>query len=81
MAEQKKAGHEIAERPQETEEHRRRWRNKRHELRDILFIALCAIISGLEDFGDMVIFGEERLEWLGKSVALSGCRKGGVGYG
>lgn len=35
-----------------------------HKLQDILFIALCTLISNGEDFEDMVLFGNEHYDWL-----------------
>lgn len=45
-------------------------RRKRHRLIDILFIALCTILSGGESFSDMVEFAEYREEWLKKYIEL-----------
>lgn len=45
-------------------------RGKRHKLIDVLFIALCAILSGGEGFQDMVDFGVYRENWLRKYVEL-----------
>ena len=42
-----------------------------HKLSDILFIALCTLISNGEDCVDMVSFGKEREEWLRKIIDLS----------
>ena len=39
-------------------------RTKKHKLIDILFIAVCTIICGGEDFTDMELFGEAKQEWL-----------------
>ena len=50
----------------EIEDKRRQWGNLRHKLTDILFIILCAIMSGMEDIDGIAIFGEERQEWLRK---------------
>ncbi|MCB9080117.1 MAG: transposase family protein [Lewinellaceae bacterium] len=41
-----------------------------HKLSDILFIALCTLLTGGEDFEDMVAFGEERFDWLATKLAL-----------
>ena len=41
-----------------------------HQLSDILFIALCTLLSGGEDFEDMVAFAEERLDWLKERLVL-----------
>ena len=70
MEEKGKIGQGIVERLGEIKDQRREWGNKRHELVDILFIALCTIVCGLTDFEDMVIFGRERIEWLRKYVRL-----------
>ena len=43
---------------------RRETRNKLHELHDILMIALCAVLSGVEDWVGMEAFAEEKEEWL-----------------
>ena len=41
-----------------------------HKLSDILFIALCTLISNGEDCMDMVSFGIEREEWLNQILEL-----------
>lgn len=46
-------------------------RNKRHKLESILFIAVCAVLSGVESWEGMEEFGKARTEWLGKYVDLS----------
>ena len=35
-----------------------------HNLKDILFIALCTLLSNGQDFEDMVEFGKQRKKWL-----------------
>ena len=45
-------------------------RRKRHRLIDILFIALCTILSEGEGFSDMVLFATRREEWLRKYIEL-----------
>ena len=45
-------------------------RRKRHKLEDILFIALCTILSGGEGYQDMTLFAERREEWLRKYIDL-----------
>lgn len=45
-------------------------RGKRHKLIDILFIALCTILSGGEGFEDMVLFANHREDWLRKYIEL-----------
>lgn len=41
-----------------------------HKLTDILFIALCALLSNGEDFEDMAEFGHQRREWLESFLEL-----------
>lgn len=41
-----------------------------HLLCDILFIALCTLLSNSEDFEDMVEFGKQRRAWLKKADYL-----------
>lgn len=41
-----------------------------HSLSDILFIAICTLLSNGEDFADMVAFAEEREEWLRTKIEL-----------
>lgn len=38
--------------------------NKRHELLDILFLVVSALLSNAEGFEDIEDFGEEKIEWL-----------------
>jgi len=45
-------------------------RQKRHHLVDILFIAICAVISGANDFVAMEKFGKTKRAWLEKFLAL-----------
>lgn len=45
---------------------------KRHQLLDILTIALCAVIGGAEDFVGMVTFAETKRAWLRTFLALPG---------
>jgi len=45
-------------------------RNKKYLLEEILFIALCTLLSGGETFEDMELFGEERQEWLRRYLEL-----------
>jgi predicted transposase YbfD/YdcC len=61
---------EIIERLGEIPDYRRPWGNKRHELVDILYIALCTIVCGMTEFEEMVIFAEERIEWLRKYIEM-----------
>jgi predicted transposase YbfD/YdcC len=61
---------ELLEGLGEIEDKRRQWGNLRHKLTEILFISLCAIMCGMEDIDGIVIFGEERQEWLRKYIEL-----------
>lgn len=45
-------------------------RRKKHKLLDVLFIALCTILSGGEGFSDMISFATRRKEWLKKYIEL-----------
>lgn len=47
-------------------------RTKKHNLIDILFIAVCTMICGGEGFTDMEDFAETREEWLRKYLELPG---------
>lgn len=39
-------------------------RCKKHELMNILFLAICAFLSGCEGWEDIEDFGHAKLEWL-----------------
>jgi predicted transposase YbfD/YdcC len=41
-----------------------------HNLIEILFIAVAAFVAGADDFDEVVIFGQEREEWLRKYLEL-----------
>jgi predicted transposase YbfD/YdcC len=41
-------------------------KNKKHELMDILFLVIAAVISGAEGWEAIETFGEEKLDWLRK---------------
>lgn len=45
-------------------------RCKRHQLSDILFLAVCAMLSGANDFVAMEKFGHAKRAWLEKFLAL-----------
>ena len=45
-------------------------RTKRHELLDIIAIAICAVICGMESWVDIEDFGEAREQWLKKFLKL-----------
>lgn len=41
-----------------------------HKLEDILFLTLCAVICGMDDWESIEAWGEARIEWLRQFVAL-----------
>lgn len=45
-------------------------RTKRHQLLDLLFIALCAVVSGANDCVGMEKFGKSKRAWLEKYLSL-----------
>jgi predicted transposase YbfD/YdcC len=45
-------------------------RRKRHSLEDILVIAICAVIAGAADFQQVALFGQKRIGWLKRFLAL-----------
>jgi predicted transposase YbfD/YdcC len=45
-------------------------RTKRHNLIDILVIAICAIICGAESWEDFEVFGESKEDWFSKFLEL-----------
>jgi len=45
-------------------------RTRRHELMDILVIALCAVIGGADGWVDVVQFGKARKEWFATFLKL-----------
>jgi predicted transposase YbfD/YdcC len=45
-------------------------RTKKHNLLDILVIALCTLLTGGEGFQDMELFGKSKLAWLQTFLAL-----------
>jgi predicted transposase YbfD/YdcC len=50
---------------------RRETENKLHALSDILCIALCAVISGCDDWEAVAEFGEAKKDWLRKFLPLT----------
>ena len=42
----------------------RKPQGKLHQLNDILFLCLVALVSGAEDVEEIVLFGKERIKWL-----------------
>jgi predicted transposase YbfD/YdcC len=45
-------------------------RTKRHKLLDIIFIAVCALLSGANDFVGMEKFGKAKRDWFNKYLEL-----------
>jgi len=45
-------------------------RTRRHELTDIIVIALCAVISGADSWNEVEQFGHSKREWLARFLAL-----------
>ena len=45
-------------------------RRKRHLLNNILFIALCAVLCGAEDWQQIELFGKLRLDWFRRFLDL-----------
>lgn len=45
-------------------------RGKEHLLLDIIVIAICAVISGGENWEDIALFGKSKEEWLGTFLEL-----------
>jgi hypothetical protein len=45
-------------------------RRKLHSLENILVIAVCAVIAGANDFQQIALFGQKRLDWLRGFLAL-----------
>jgi len=45
-------------------------RTKLHPLGDILVIALCAVIGGVESWPDIEAFGHAKHDWLRRFLAL-----------
>jgi predicted transposase YbfD/YdcC len=45
-------------------------RSKLHNLMEVLFIGLCSVLSGGQNFADMKHFGDSKIEWLRKYLEL-----------
>ena len=58
----------IAEHFSELEDPRRY--NRRHYLREILIIAICAATGGGDGWDDLELFGKTKEEWLRKDLRL-----------
>jgi len=46
-------------------------RHKKHQLLDIVIVAMCAVICGAEDWQQIATFGRERRDWLGRFLGLT----------
>ena len=44
--------------------------NRRHYLRDILVIAICAAIGGADGWSDVALFGNAKVKWLREVLSL-----------
>jgi predicted transposase YbfD/YdcC len=52
----------------------RRAHRRLHHLQDIIFIALCGVLAGAQDWQEIATFGRKRLDWLRRYLALpNGC--------
>ena len=49
-------------------------RTRRHELLDIIAIALCAVISGAESWDDVADYGRSKRDWLATFLSDSAIR-------
>jgi predicted transposase YbfD/YdcC len=47
-------------------------RTKRHNLSDILFITIAAVLSGCDDWNEIELYGQTKEEWLRKYLELPG---------
>ena len=45
-------------------------RNKRHSLIDIIVVTVCAVVSGAETWEDIEDYGQAKVEWLKRFLAL-----------
>ncbi|MEN9375140.1 MAG: hypothetical protein RL710_297, partial [Pseudomonadota bacterium] len=45
-------------------------RTRRHELMDILVIALCAVLGGADDWVEIVLFAKAKKQWFEKFLKL-----------
>ena len=39
-------------------------RHARHDLAELLTVAVCAVLSGVDDFVDIELWGEAKIDWL-----------------
>jgi predicted transposase YbfD/YdcC len=45
-------------------------RTKRHSLTDILFVTICAVLSGADSWTEVELFGRTKCEWLKRFISL-----------
>lgn len=45
-------------------------RHTRHDLAELLTVAVCAVLSGVDDFVDIELWAEAKLDWLRGFIAL-----------
>lgn len=45
-------------------------RHKRHDLAELLTIAVCAVLSGVDDFVDIELWAEAKIDWLRRFMKL-----------
>lgn len=55
----------------EVPDFRKENKNFRHSLLDILFLSICAIFSGAEDFEEIALYGEDKLDFLQSFLPFS----------
>ena len=47
-----------------------RHHNKRHNLIDVIFVAICAVVAGADTYEQIENFGKKRKRWLDKFLEL-----------
>jgi hypothetical protein len=55
----------LQESLQEVVDFRKRNKNFRHELLDILLLSVCAVLSGAEDYGEIALYGQKKEVFCG----------------
>ena len=45
-------------------------RHTRHDLAELLTVAVCAVLSGVDDFVDIELWAEAKLDWLRRFMKL-----------
>ena len=63
-------GKNLEDHLSEIPDFRRRNKNFRHELLDILMLSICAIFSGAEDFEEIAFYGEQKEAFLKRFIKL-----------